>query len=676
MGRQSAWVIGGLLALSLATAPPGGPALARDTDAAPTAVSGAWGTVLQGAARAYYYLQACEKNLDQKRECFDFNQDQGFTTIRQDIADLSAEIERNRVKTNAALNAVIQEIRDQEVKAAFRAVESQITHINIAALKYQQYNDCLAHINRPAVPCKLSDINGNPVSAPQYENPTSVSDLYRDLDKGVHGGPVARFLYATLKTFNKTPDDLEGGLRNAGLDLQHGIAGSRGRVQTGLLYALFQSLNASEMSAQGGNPGSRPAFVTSAYLTKMNDYTQYFVDLEAAYFTTVVAAVQIQDRHTQLTGTAEALTNQATLGVYKEPNLALGQQSADFTFPLTRAPKSNQAWFMPGNGKVYRTQREDYSSTMANYDFGFPSFSTLSLLSSALMDTGVKISRLQRLYPDVLPAGDQAAWWATFGEEIKQFQTKTHTGDEEYPKYTNRNHFSGSQAPDYGIWGDNVAQKYDYDCVIPVRMWDNKPSPDAVWDKDFAAKWIRFYNFDWEKTYFEAVKRGDGNTYFKLEPGSKRTYDTVVQNGAVPAYDLSVGYGLKHTAAFARPIRQGVGTFYRCAGWRDEQYTNPITGYYMWIVPYRTDGLFERLSGQLTQFDTCKALRRADWRGIGRPGAQDVVAGKAARRRASYTEGNTLFRRDTRWYRRNKALDKDGDGIACEITQGRTFPRP
>lgn len=633
-----------------------------------------WGGVLQGAADAYRYAWLCEKNQQQGRSCFDVSVYDRFDEVRRDVADLAAQMDRQQASTEKAINAVIKEIRDQDVRTAFLAVQKKITLINIANLKYQQYNNCMAHVSDPDVPCELSDMNGNPVRVPQYENPKSVADLYKDLGSGANGGPVARFLYSTLDTFAKGSGDLGGGLRDTGLELQQGIGGSKGVVQTGLLYALFQQLNAQVTADQNGSAGSRPTFVVGEYLTAMNQHTKYFVDLQSTYFTTVVAALQLKERNRDLVGAAEALTQQAKLGVYKEKNLALDQQMTDFSFPLSRAPQSDQAWFMPGDGNVYLLDRENRSGTSADYSYDFPSYSTLAMLSAALGRNNVKMSRLQNIYPGVIPGGRNAAWWANFGGQVKQFQTRTWMLDEDPPRAKNRSHFSGSAAPDYGVWGDNVAQRYDYSCVIPVRMWDGKPSMDDVWNQDFYPTWMRFYRLDWSKTYFQATKRGDGSKHFKVEPNPESTFNAVVRTGAVPAYDLTVGYD-KEFWSSERAIRQGVGTFYRCAGWHDEEYTRAIDTHYMSISKTRADGLFERLSGKLTVFPTCKALRTFQWRGVGRPGAKDAVMGRAQRERAGYALKSDQFRRDHPWYRKNRALDHDRDGIACELTQGRTFPQ-
>lgn len=644
------------------------------TDAQGTA--GSWLSAISGAVKAFQFVDSCSKNMKQGRSCFDSGELARFNDLRQGLSNLAEQMETNQAATIAALSAIIVNQKDQDVRESFRAVQEEITNINIAMLKYREYNNCLAHISNSAIACSLSDINGLPDKAPLYENPTSVEDLYKDLDLEYRGGPVARFLYATLKTFGRGSDDLAGLLRQKGLMLQHGIAGPKLRVENGLLHSSFELMNARLIAEQGGQPGSRPTFLSTAYLQQMNDYTAYFTDLQASYFASVIAALQL--RRPAMPDLAKALERQSLEGVYQEPNIAIGQQVQAFTFPLEDTPSAKQSWFIPRDGNLYRLERRDVRTTVADYGMAAPSFGSLTLLSSALLSNRVKMSTLQERYPQAVPSGDRAAWWAQFGGEVKRFQTHTWIKLGVSGGYQNKNHYSASMAPDYGIWGDNVAVRYNNDCVIPVRMWDTKPSSDDVWKLDFVPDPHGRYNWrtwGWNDTFFDVVKRGDGSKFFRVQPGSQTTYDTVVRTAAVPAFDLTVGHQPQPgKRAFSHSFRQGVGTLYRCGGISDDQYTRPIDSEYMSISKAKAGGLFDRLVSPPAQFSTCKALRFVEWRGIGRPGAVDKARGPA-KKRAGYARDNTLYRRSASWYQRNKALDVDKDGIACEITQGRRFPR-
>jgi hypothetical protein len=55
-------------------------------------------------------------------------------------------------------------------------------------------------------------------------------------------------------------------------------------------------------------------------------------------------------------------------------------------------------------------------------------------------------------------------------------------------------------------------------------------------------------------------------------------------------------------------------------------------------------------------FRNCKALNSVYRHGVGRVGARDHTSGVPV----------TNFYRNGRIYRRNRSLDRDGDGIACE----------
>jgi Excalibur calcium-binding domain len=56
------------------------------------------------------------------------------------------------------------------------------------------------------------------------------------------------------------------------------------------------------------------------------------------------------------------------------------------------------------------------------------------------------------------------------------------------------------------------------------------------------------------------------------------------------------------------------------------------------------------------RFRNCRALNRRYPHGVGRRGARDRTSGTPVRN----------FRRSNALYRRNRHLDRDGDGIACE----------
>lgn len=58
------------------------------------------------------------------------------------------------------------------------------------------------------------------------------------------------------------------------------------------------------------------------------------------------------------------------------------------------------------------------------------------------------------------------------------------------------------------------------------------------------------------------------------------------------------------------------------------------------------------------KFKNCTALHKKYKHGVGRKGAHDKVRG--------HTKPVTNFKRDTALYKRNKALDRDKDGVACE----------
>jgi len=405
----------------------------------------------------------------------------------------------------------------------------------------------------------------------------------------------------------------------------------------------------------------------------MNNWTNYYVNGQVSYFGPVVAALTLrgnaadqsaQDRKSQL-AMAQTLADQASSGVLGQPLLALDQQLTTYTVPLdyyevnvdqpTNRPET--VGFVTGSdGKVYRIQQK-YGATATPVglpQFAFPTFNQLALVKSSVEESGARWSSIQAANPAMLPAGSNAAWWASFGTRYKVFEL----GNPFYGKTNWTAFVSSNLAPADGRFGDNITWlRYNEPCLIPVRLWDSRPSIKDSYLADQRRSAVSWDNYDFVNQKFFGRDVKNGKKFHEFTVNGQSAYDAVVRTGATPAYDINNPFQV-----WTLP---GTGLLWRCNG-RHSNNAADVNASWVSIRPLEAKGLFTLLSPGPVQFESCTELRQADWRGIGLPEAHDrLLPGDAE---TSLPRDN-MHLWDAEWYEVNRQLDSDNDGIACELTQ-------
>ena len=635
------------------------------------------GSLLKGAFEVYKFASTCKANMEAGGSCFDAAWKKDFNKVQADIAEIRDLVIKNHEETMRAMNVIIAKIEEAKVREEYKAIQKTLSLSSDAMRKYLEYTNCLAYLNKQeGAACVTTDINGN---NPKTLTPKTVADLWDGTNKPLadmaYGGPVARLLHSTLYRIGGS-DLARQKLVDTGNDLLTGITGTKAPVATGLLPAHFSLLNAQLTQQYSGTPGALPRFIPGRYTQQMNALTKYYTGAEAEYFATVIASLQLLEQG-KSSDTAESLLAMAEKGVASDRDLALDKQIEAFTFDVDAMAQANPdrvGYFLGADGRVYRVQ-QGYpgntagvaASTYVNAaGFPYPSYATLQLFQNALQGWGVRMSTVQDKNPATVPSGSRnATWWANFGGEYKTFYVR----DKRWNpwSFVDVVFRSGSAAPDYGFWGSNVATKTYHSCVMPVRMRDAKVSmaesfaDDSRGDISLSGK--RNWSSVMSQVYVDGTRR---KKFLVLHSASERDYNRVVHNGAIPAYD--VGYTFRESGPSGNDP-QGTGTWYRCDGGYNSYIARPLSTDYVSLVPLaQIKGAFKLFGLTAEVFETCADLHDAVWSGIGRRGAVDEVADDTEALEINSDE----FRIDSTWYDANSALDADGDGIACELTDETT----
>jgi hypothetical protein len=573
-------------------------AVAQETDekrsaaieASKAGEKGALGTtvkVIKGAKSVYDFGKLCGENQDANRSCFSSEEANRFAELDSKLDSILKQQNENQKQMMAALNEIYQHLGASELKREIDKIRLVEVQVETAAEKLGEYLCGQQHIDAYSKGeshdgCQITDSAGNldPVATKKYGKPKSVTELYRDggeLPRGdVHGGLVARLVAATLGTWTNSDNYQERDLVAKGQKLMQDIAGDSqapGPVN-GILNAHISNLSAKLRAEQDAMLGDRPVFLTSEFLLAMNEITEYWVGQQTLYFSTSIAALQLRDRKTegdpQLT--ADVLGRMTEFGVNStgkgphHPEWALDTQLKNYS--VSKASPSD-FWVILPDKKINRLRMGGL----------VPTFEQIRAVKGELEKTGIKISKLQRLYPSLLPQGENSAWVAKLGvKHYKRFQIAT-TPRPEY--YVNISYYSPDPEPaGKHYFGEKYADIYPGDCEIKVRMWDKKPSMKEVAEYDLV--WSGGYygsKFDDNKsgTYeYLTIIKGDGRRWKgdRIKANSKEQYDAYVTNGAVPLYALTDNE--KYSNGKLKVF--GVGTLFQCNGNAEGPYTRTVKG--------------------------------------------------------------------------------------------------
>lgn len=637
------------------------------------------------------FAAQCAKNVDKFGHCWDTG-GPDLNAKAQQIGDLRNQIDANQRELKAAMNAIFKKQSEEAMLTRYGLISKDLDHAKIAALKLQEFTKCLLLFTdlkyKPGDlrTCQLTDLNGdNPQDWPMRYFDDLYTGATGSFTDDMHSfGPAARLYFASLYQFGGKDQYLRSNLNDAANRIQGGIAGHQAQQgKDGLLDATFRWMNADVQGKLDGAMGEQPTFVPGSYLTQMNAWTNYYVDGEGAFFAPVIAALtiratspgQTEDERKAQESMAKTLEARVLRGIPAEPQWALSRQLDDFAVPLeyydVKASEKAADPAVPGtdatrvgfvvgsDGKVYRIQTM-YGPTRSpsgNPPMAFPTFNTLALVRSSIDRSGAKWSRLRTEYAQIVP-NDGSSWWATFGSSYRGVNLKwTMGGQTFYPTYFVSDQSPGTRAP--GGFGDNVTSaNYHVPCTFPVRMLDQGVDVPGSFRLDTAGD-TRYPDFGSQS--FGARDNRDAKRTWNVHVNGREAYDTLVRTAAVPAFMIYSTYEGKA----GQLQRRGTGVLWRCDG-REGDTLAVTSASWVSVRALEPKGVFTRLSTRPVRFESCTDLRAADWRGIGQASARDQEMADDPEL-AGMREN--AHRWNTEWYERNRHLDIDGDGIACELSQ-------
>ena len=574
-----------------------------------------------------------------------------FDKLDKSIAELKVEIQKLREESRDSFNLVLKLITDIEANRRLDALLSRVVTANLAMQKYQELVGCTNAIDKGRktpdgryFTCTLTNPNGGNPEEFLFEK---ASDLYqgagftanqaapaqwKPTSAMAFQGPVARLMFATLYTYGDGEQFDTSKIQRAGRDLQAEVAGS-GTNSSGSLNAVISAYLAGLRSQQRGTPtGGLPAFVPATMVRDINLQSQYLIASEAAFFGASIAALQLLAGPDATSPWAEALKDQAINGVRDFPNWAIERQLTNFTFPVdgpysvkvddttpvdqtSDRPERIGFVFDPAGGVVYRIQHvfgaNDYSSTHPGFDF--PAYSSLEGIQRVWTKADVPLSRLQGLYPYILPGGSPAAWFSSYGNGYKVVEVANPRANDagktgkSYARYDN--YKVPYASPFSSRWGDNVTwAKHAGPCVVPTRMYDVKPSFEKVAQADYrrstdphkTPSYQTFHARDSEVAY----KRRD--KYFRISFEARQMFDTIVTTGAAPAFAVNMDERTyeRDEKGYLVDDTLGTGVLWRCGGGRNVDQEAFVPANFVRVNPIRPtkpgadgkggDGLFWR----------------------------------------------------------------------------------
>lgn len=565
----------------------------------------------------------CSSNVPVTGSCFDTGAREQFKAIRSGVDQLQAQMKANQEELRNALNLIIQKQDEAAVRELFRAVQADLYFASLAVLKYSELVDCIDALDKGRPTCTLTNTDGR---LPEQFQLNSPDDLYAGADipeagadKGwkpsedlATGGPVARLLFATLYRFGGGEAYTVTKLIDRGRNMQMVMAGTSDQPKFGLLPATVDYLNSVLTTKQGATSGSSPAFIPGTYMVEMNRLANYYVQGQASFYGPAIAALMLVARNPSAKPRAVAdMQDLAENGGKNNPQWALPVQQKSYTFALDRygvdptittdpavpSDRPERVGVVIGtDGKAYRVQTVYGATARADAypNFPFPTYASLENIQRGIGRTGVAIGTLQRVYPYTFPGGSPAAWWAGYGTSYKVVEvgdprrTNTTKPDYVYDRYTY--FLIPDQAPQAYKWGNNVVwARHNTPCIVPVRMWNSRPSfQDASeadgWRGQAGTQLMVARNAD------AGYRRMDKN--FVITFDAVAAFNDVVTTGAAPAFNLN-RYDVKITAQRGR---EGTGVLWRCGGYtNDLAGTTPAPANYVSVRTVEPEGLLAKL---------------------------------------------------------------------------------
>ena len=573
--------------------------------------------VISGAIAIARFVSECNRNLPETGSCFDSGQRASFANLQRGIDELTKQIERNQQELRAALNLIIENQKKAVVAERFRQVQDDLFRARVAALKYEELTACLDALDKGRTNCELTNSNG---VDPQPWALNGVEDVYRGSGATAAGavepatwrpnedmqrqGPVARLLFATLYQFGGGAAGFSPtSVKEKGLKLQSIIAGDSGMLSDGLLPATVDWENARLNTNQGATAGSTPAYIPGTYLQQVNQWAAYYLQGQAAFYAPVLAAFTLLNGADGTPPIVRELQSQIDKGGLGNPQWALQNQLDTYFTDLAKvaidtgsgatANRPDTVGFVIGNDLSGRKPPPLYrvsyvygptEYTSAHPDFILPTWGVLDAVQRGLARSGVKMSTLQRLYPNAIPGGKNAAWFAKYGTSYRVVDVQSYSGSGE-AAHKWEAALIPNQAPQSIKWGDNVTYaRHDRPCEIPVRMMDERPTFDAALKLDAGSSKVGSDN---NSAIFTAKAVSGSKLWFDIRFDVANNYYSAVITSAVPAFNIvRARYG----------DAKGTGVLYKCGGGRMNDYSQVVPGHWVRVEEWKPIGVLRLLN--------------------------------------------------------------------------------
>lgn len=284
------------------------------------------GDIVSMGSTIYGFVAQCENNLDNNISCLQGSgksiaEIHGIVSdIRNKLDAFTAQYAKDQEQTQQALDTVIQNQANAEVRAQWTTVRADLETAHVSLKLYDGYVDCLnsatsAQAGGETPTCEVIDLAGKPTGETVPADLNHIQAAER------------KFLEYQVKNQHAV-----GGYTLQAADLVQRISGTTTDpyASPSLMNAILNREEVAEKVRQGLPAASKLRVIPASYVNKIGEYESAMIERENTYFAMRIIAANMSGE-TDLAKTWAGLANNGRQDL--SPVLSLAQQSTAFTFP-------------------------------------------------------------------------------------------------------------------------------------------------------------------------------------------------------------------------------------------------------------------------------------------------------------------------------------------------------
>ena len=344
-----------------------------------------------GAGKALYdAVELCQSNEEHGLPCTQSNEET-VNQIHTMLKEFTAKYEHDQEMTRASLDEVINNQKDEAVKAEWRAMRADFETSHVGLKLLDSYGDCARIITA---------------------NQTGTCEKFDALGNKVEGGQSATFdslahIRDAIIANDKGNSDHVGGYSLSPADLAQRVGGKSAKDPysgDGLLHAILDREQTKEIARQQIKSGTRLTYFPAEYVNSVGEQVNALTQLEAGYFNSRITAAQMEGNK-EWGDTLDRLARSGRPD--SSPVLSLAEQRKTYEFPNWSPDHrlaDNQAYFIGKNlGTVLLTNDGTSGGAALPTAANLP---TAKQLQNFGADFGPTYTKYQKLFPNQLPAID------------------------------------------------------------------------------------------------------------------------------------------------------------------------------------------------------------------------------------------------------------------------------